>query len=139
MKKQIKILPLVVTCLFSFLFLLVVFFPFTIIELDGGIQPLEEVHKAGDVVEYKFEYCKYIQIRGTVQISLTPTDNPYNVSYSLENRTSNIPPSCGTRYSKVGLPMSLESGEYYLRASVNYFPFKAFQTQVYEGKIRITE
>ena len=139
MKKQIKALPSIITCLLSALFLLVVFFPFTIIDVKGGIQPVKEEYRAGEVVEYKFDYCKYIQIRGTVQISLVPVDNPYNVSYSLETRTSNMPPSYGVRYSKVATPMSLEPGKYKIRASVNYFPFKLFKTQVYEGRISIVD
>lgn len=80
------------------------------------------VHR-GDRLQYKVEYCKYIDSGSTVTFQVTgPT------LFQLPAVTSNLPVGCATEtFSNISLPANMMPGTYHVQVT-NIFVVNGFRT-----------
>lgn len=101
-----------------------VFYPFKVVEVDQPYVLHETEIRAGDILQYTFEYCRYTdadvdvqhQLVGTINIRITGESTIDLVGGGLR-----LHKGCGTITKGVFIPSNIPVGTYHLEEHLRYY------------------
>lgn len=108
-----------IAMIFSSLFFIIILFwwswPYKTVEYKSPVTVLNKTVKAGQVVQYRIDYCKYVDYSAYVDRAFVD-----GIIYTVPTVRPNLPTGCHVKIQSVEVPANLPPSEYKLKVYVTF-------------------